>query len=135
MSKVELKNINAYKTLPSITSTDQQWLTWAESVYSKYGPNLGSRVILAAWKKRGSREANTHALRQVFSKNYGLEIDSSAWDKVVDLGQGIAGFAGGIFKVGKITLIVGGLVVAAVVVGVIVNAVKTGTVPFKPKMR
>lgn len=131
MSKVELKNIKAYQTLPDIKSTDQQWLQWADGVVSKYGVNTGSKIILAAWKKRGSREANSHELRQVFGKKYGLEIDSSAWDKIVDVGAGVAGFASGVFKVGKWTLIIGVGVLAVVVIGTAYNAVKTGTSPLK----
>src|SRR6478736_6092586 len=101
---VDIKTIRTIQTLPTVTSTDVQWLAWAKEQEDKFGKDLAGQIILAAWKKRGSREANTNALRTQFLK-YGIEIDSSAWDKIVDVGIGTGNAFAKAFRVGKVVLI------------------------------
>lgn len=130
MSKIDAKTIKAVQTMPTVKSTDVQWMEWAKTVQNKYGDELGDQIVLGAWKKRGSREANTNALRAQFLK-YGIEIDSSAWDKVVDVGVGVGNAFSKAFKVGKVVLITGGIVVGVIAIGMVYNALKTGTSPLK----
>lgn len=108
---VDIKNKKAYLTMPSIKSTDADWIKWSDLVMSRYGASLGKQVFLAAWQKRGSNAANTVAFRKHIKSEYNLEIDESVWNKVADLGGGLADGFGKLLKVGKTTLIVGGVVV------------------------
>lgn len=133
MSQIDVKTLKAYTTMPSIKSKDAEWIAWADEVIGKYGDGDGTLIFINTWKKRGSREANTYALRQHLEKRYGIQIDESAWDKVVDLGQGIAGGFSKFMKAGKITAIVlGGLLVVAVGFAAY-NTVKGGVSPIKFK--
>lgn len=128
----DFKNSTAFKTLPTSKSTDADWIKWVDLVESKYGANLGRQVFLAAWEKFGSQDANTRAFRKHIKDNYNIEIDESVWNKVADLGGGIADGIGKIFKVGKITLLVtAGLVVFAVI-AVGVGYAKGNPLPIGP---
>lgn len=128
---VDVTKSKAYLTLPTVKSTDADWMKWADVVESKYGANLGKQIFLAKWVKSGSQAANTLALRQHIKKNYGIEIDESVFNKIADIGGGISDAFGKIFKVGKITLLVAGGVIIIAVLGTIVSAVKSGTSPIR----
>lgn len=129
--KIDPNNIEAFKTMPSVKSPDTDWIKWSDLVMGKYGRKLGSQIFIAAWTKRGSNAANTLALRQHLKKEYDIEVDESIWNKVADLGGGISDAFGKIFKVGKITLIVGGSVLAIAVIAAVYNTVKGGVSPLK----
>ena len=121
---VDATKSQAYLTSPTVKSTDADWMKWADLVENKYGVNLGKQIFVAKWNKSGSQAANTYALRQYILKNYNIQIDENVFNKLADLGGGIADTFGKIFKVGKITLIVIGVGVALAVVGAIVSVVK-----------
>ena len=117
--------------MPDLKSTDEKWIKWTDLVLKRYGRDLGARIFLAAWGKRGSNAANTYGFRKHIKNKYNLEIDESVWNKVTDLGGGIAEGIGKIFKVGKITLYVVGGIILVAVGATIYSAVKTGTSPLK----
>lgn len=130
MAAIDITKTEAFKTLPSIKSTDAEWMRWVDLIESKYGANLGKQIFLAKWMKSGSQNANTYAFRDHIKKNYNIEIEESFFNKVVDFGGGVADTFGKIFKVGKITLaIVGGVIVIAVV-GTVISAIKSGKSPL-----
>ena len=133
MEQKDYTKKEAFSTLPTIKSKDEDWIKWTDLVLKRYGRDLGSRVFLAAWNKRGSQAANTYAFRKHIKDNYNLEIDESVWNKVVDLGGGVAEGVGKIFKVGKITLYVVGGIVLVMIGGIVYNVVKTGQLPVGPK--
>lgn len=114
--EVKLENIKAYQSLPTIKSTDLEWIKWSDQVMGKYGADLGKQIFLAAWNKRGSKAANTVALRRHIKDHYNLEIDESVWNKVADLGAGISQGLGKIVRVGTVTvLVVGGIMLITMV--------------------
>ena len=115
---VELQKIKEYQTMPVLKSTDTDWIKWSDSVIGKYGSDLGNQIFIGAWQKRGSRAANTYALRDHLKKKYNITIDETAWDKIVDVGGGVGKFVGNAFKVGKWTLIIGGGI-ALIAIGMI----------------
>jgi hypothetical protein len=131
MTEINLNNVTAYKTLPTVKSVDTDWIKWSDTVMSKYGLALGKEIFLTAWKKRGSKAANTYTFRKHIKDSYGLEIDESVWDKVVDLGGGIGETFGKMFRVGKVVLFIGGAVVLVAAGAAIYNTVKGGVSPLK----
>lgn len=133
MEIIDVKNLKATQTMPSINSKDAEWIAWADQVIGKYGDGNGTQIFVNTWKKRGSREANTFALRTHLEKKYGIQIDESAWDKVVDLGQGIAGGFSKFMKVGKVTAIVLGVLLVSAVGFAAYNTIKGGVSPIKFK--
>jgi len=122
---IEVKNIKAIQTLPSIGSSDADWIKWSDGL-DKYGSTLGKQIFISAWTKRGSRAANTRPLR-LHLKDKGIEIDESVWDKVVDIGGGVGDFFGSAFKMGKWTLIIGAVVVVGAFAFSFANSVKKTT--------
>lgn len=127
----EYKNSNSFKTLPDLKSDGDKWIKWSDTVMKEFGRDLGSQVFLAAWNKRGSQAANTYPLRKHIKDKYNIEIDESVWNKVTDLGGGIAQSLGKAFRVGKIVLYVAGGVIVLAVTMAVFNAAKAGTSPLK----
>lgn len=123
----------AFKTLPNIKSSDTDWIKWSDVVVNKYGSNLGKQIFLSAWNKYGSVAANTYTLRSYIKKNYDLQIDETAWNKVADVGGGISDSVGKIFKVGKITLFIGLGITTVVILGMAYTLIKNPTVLTKIK--
>ena len=116
---VDVTSLKAYQTMPALKSADTEWIKWSDLIFRKYGNDLGKQLFINVWEKRGSKAANTYALRSHLKDEYNIEIDESVWDKIVDVGGGIGDTFGKIFKMGKITiLVVGG--VALLIVGLTV---------------
>lgn len=126
----DITQIQTYKTMPTIKSSDSDWMKWVDLIESKYGRNLGNQIFIAKWNKSGSQAANTYALRSHLKKKYDIEIDESIFNKISDVGGGISDTFGKIFKVGKVTLLIGGGIIVLAVVGVLVSAIKTGKSPL-----
>lgn len=123
---VDVKNLKAYQSMPTIKSVDTEWIGWADFVIGKYGNDLGKQIFIETWQKRGSRNANSRTIRMHLKNKYNIEIDESVWDKIVDIGGGIGDTFGKMFKVGKVTLfVVGGVIIISVGVALF-NAVKSG---------
>ncbi len=122
--KIDLNKVEAYTTLPTVKSTDAAWMHWADLVEKKYGANLGKQIFVAAWKKNGSQAANTYALRSHVKDNYNIDISETAWDKIGDLGGGVADSLGKVFKVGKVLMVVGAGVVLIALGAAVYNTVK-----------
>lgn len=123
---VDVKELKAFQSMPTIKSIDTDWIKWADFVISKYGNDLGKQIFINTWQKRGSRDANSRTIRVHLKDKYNIEIDESVWDKIVDVGGGIGDTFGKIFKVGKITiLVVGGIGLLAVGMAVY-NTVRSG---------
>ena len=96
--------------MPALKSPDTDWIKWSDLIFRKYGNDLGKQLFINVWEKRGSKAANTYALRSHLKDEYDIEIDESVWDKIVDVGGGIGDTFGKIFKMGKYTiLVVGGI--------------------------
>lgn len=114
MIKVDITKTKAYQTMPTVASSDSQWLDWLHYINSRYGNDTARKIFLALWLKRGSSKANTIELRKQLKEKYNIEIDESVWNKIADVGGSISDTFGGIFKAGKIvTLVVGGVIVLA----------------------
>ena len=107
---VDIHNLKAFQTMPVLKSTDADWIKWSDLIFRKYGTDLGKQLFINVWEKRGSKAANTYALRSHLKDEYNIEIDESVWDKIVDVGGGIGDALGKALKMGKITiLVVGGI--------------------------
>lgn len=129
---VDVTQLKAYKTMPTVKSNDGAWLTWMKSLDSQYGEAAASEIFLQLWAKRGSQSANTNNLRHTLSTKYNIQIDENIFNEVADLGAGIGRTASGIFKAGKITLAVVSGVVVLATLSMIINIIKTGQVPRNP---
>ncbi len=123
---IDLTKLKTYTTMPTVKSTDAEWLEWVKLESARYGESYGRQLFLQLWTKRGSDKANTLALRQTLKNDYNIQIDESVWNQIVDLGGGISDSIGSIFKTGK--YITYGLIgVSLFAVGVVVfSAVSKG---------
>lgn len=101
-------------SIPQFNGQSAEWIEWHKNLKARYGKKEANSMWMAYWKYRGNSKANTSELRTYMSNN-GLKIDSSAWDKVVDLEHNVVDSIGGIFKVSMTTqVIVTGVVLASV---------------------
>lgn len=104
-------------SMPGYNSPAENWIQWHRDLKSNFGKKIANGLWLKAWRIRGTSSANTNDLRTYMEKQ-GVKIDSSAWDKVVDLGADITDAFGDIFQVTKYlgiaigVIIVGGLGIA-----------------------
>lgn len=110
----ELKSITY---LPSVNSSDQDWIAWYKDLLSDTGKINASQIFMKGWEQRKNESAifgssaNTSALRD-FLKTQGVTLS----------GDGVFGFAydaldtiddwgSSIFNMGKWTFIVIGVVI------------------------
>lgn len=113
MANIDVTKLEAYKTMPTVKSSDIEWMNWMNLIGKKYGTANATTIFLATWQKRGNQTANTVKLREFLKKNYNISIDENALNKIADIGSGVGHFFNGIFKVGKTTVfIVGGIMIA-----------------------
>jgi hypothetical protein len=88
-------------TIPQMNSSSAEWIEWHKNMKSRYGKSTANSLWLKAWKFRGNSKSNTNELRTYMSNN-GVKIDSSSFDKIVDVGDSIIDKVGNIVKVGGI---------------------------------
>lgn len=110
--------------MPTVKSPDTDWIGWSDFVIDNYGSTLGKQIFINAWQKRGSRNANSHALRIHLKDKHKIEIDESVWDKVEDVGHGIGDGFSKVMKVGKITTYVVVGIVGVTIVGIAYSLIK-----------
>lgn len=111
---IDITQTKAYQTMPTVKSTDTQWLDWLHYINSRYGNDTARKLFLALWTKRGSSDANTIELRHQLKDKYKIEIDESVWNKIADVGGSISSGFGTFLKAGKVvTIVVAGVIVLA----------------------
>lgn len=121
---IDVNKLKAFKTMPTLKSSDTEWINWTDFVISKYGTTLGKQIFISTWLKRGGKAANTRNLRMHLKTTYNIEIDESVWDKLVDIGGGITDTFANFMKIGKIAAYVVVGVTGVVVVGIAYNLIK-----------
>ena len=106
-----LQKDKIYKMLPKLLSPDTVWIAFYNQLKSEVGRNDAAAIFLKFWEKQGNEAANTRNLRQVLGAD-GVVIKENIFDNITDLGGGIGDFFGGVFKIGKVAVIVvGGMLV------------------------
>ena len=87
------------QSVPNSKSTGSEWLEFYITCNDYFGKKVSNQIFTAAWKRYGTSESNTLALRQYLGKN-GLKIDTGIVEDIVDTGAGIVnGVADGIGSV------------------------------------
>jgi len=104
--KVDISKTQAVITMPALKSNDAAWIKWSDLVIPRYGTDKGKQIFIEAWEKRGSRDANTRSIRTHLKDKYGIEIDESVWDKIVDVGGAIGDIGSKTMKIVKVVVIV-----------------------------
>lgn len=125
--KTDVTKLKAYQQLPTVKSTDVEWLNWLELLTSPingFGRNRATTIFLNLWEKRGTDKANTLQLRKKLKDDYNIEIDESVFNKVADLGGGITDTIGGIATAGKYVVISLGVIVIGGLAMVVYNLAK-----------
>ena len=115
--------VNVVDSIPTYNSTTDAWIQWHKELKSNFGKQTANNLWLKAWKIRGSSKLNTGELRTYLS-GQGIKLDTSAWDKVVDLGGGIGDFIGNYFQAGQILTISLGVIIVGGVGMILYNIAK-----------
>lgn len=89
--------------IPNKGSSADEWIQWMTDLVSAVGVKDAKPRFITAWKYRGSSSANTNVLRTFLKSNYGITIDESIFDSVVDAGDSVMDTIGGVFNFGKYT--------------------------------
>jgi hypothetical protein len=111
----KLKKIKAFKLIPTLTSTDIEWINWMKLLDKDFDRATSVAIFLNLWKKRGTTKSRTLILRNFMKDKYNVDLSEGVIDAAVDLGGGFVDTVGGIFKVGKIIfLVTGGVIIVAV---------------------
>jgi hypothetical protein len=111
----KLKKIKAFKLIPTLTSTDIEWINWMKLLDKDFDRATSVAIFLNLWKKRGTTQSRTLTLRNFMKDKYNVDLSEGVIDAAVDLGGGFVDTVGGIFKVGKIIfLVTGGVIIVAV---------------------
>jgi hypothetical protein len=106
--------VNVVDSIPTYNSTTDAWIQWHKELKSNFGKKTANNLWLKAWKIRGNSKLNTSELRSYLS-GQGIKLDTSAWDKIVDIGGGFGDMIGNTFQAGQIlsiglgVIIVGGI--------------------------
>jgi hypothetical protein len=101
-------------SIPQLNSSSAEWIEWHKNLKSRYGKSTANSMWLKAWRFRGTANANSNELRTYMSGN-GVKIDSSFFNKVVDVGDNVIDKVGGILKIGQVGTIVVG---SALIIGI-----------------
>lgn len=108
---IKEKNVKLLLSMPNFQSKDFEWINWYEKINGRYGRQDSARLFMAAWRKRGSKDANTYQLRKVLSED-GINISEGVLNEIADLGGGISDSFGNIMKIGKYAAFaVGGILI------------------------
>lgn len=70
--------VKSIQNLPSVNSTDAQWIAWYKTLHAEVGKKNANTLFLRAWEKRKNAgllgsAANTSALRDFLSK-YDIDV-------------------------------------------------------------
>ncbi len=103
--------VKSIEYLPSINSTDAQWVSWYEILRSDVGKKNANNLFLKAWEQRKNEgmlgsKANTSYLRNFLSEK-GIELspDGILAYPIAAI-DSLEGFAEGVFGFGKTTFII-----------------------------
>ncbi len=112
MTQEKLQKLEIFKRMPTLKSSDNDWLKWVDLLDNEIGRENTKTNFIALWEKRGSKDANTHRLRSELKRRYDIDIDENFFQKIVDIGGGIGD---SVRKAAKIGIwIVGGIAVIVV---------------------
>jgi len=101
-------------SIPQLNSSSAEWIEWHKNLKSRYGKSTANSLWLKAWRFRGNSNANSNELRTHMSSN-GVKIDSSFFNKVVDVGDNVIDKVGNIVKLSRVgTVVVGGALMIGV---------------------
>ncbi len=101
-------------SIPQLNSSSAEWIEWHKNLKSRYGKSTANSMWLKAWRFRGTANANSNELRTHMSSN-GVKIDSSFFNKVVDVGDNVIDKVGGMLKIGQVgTIVVGGALIVGI---------------------
>jgi len=105
--------ISPVDSIPSNTSTSQEWINWYDSLKKRYGAKSSGVVWLEAWNKNGSYSANDSSFRNQLSKR-GIDVDGDVWflSDLADEGESFLDLVSGGAK------ILGSLYLISMVVGI-----------------
>jgi hypothetical protein len=70
--------VKSLQNLPSVNSSDAQWIAWYKTMHGEIGKKNANVLFLRAWEKRKNAgllgsSANTKTLRDFLSK-YGIDV-------------------------------------------------------------
>lgn len=102
---MKLEDIKAYRTLPRVGSTHQQWIDWYKATKNYFGAPRAAILFKKDWEKQGTQKANTYLLRKELAKD-GIKIEETALNKVADLGGSALDVFDNIVQTGKSVSIV-----------------------------
>lgn len=121
---INIQKVKAVQIMPTVSSQDKDWIAWSDFVIDNYGSTLGKQIFINAWQKRGSRTANSVAIRKHLKNKYDIVIDESVWDSILDTGDSISDGFAKVMKVGKITTYVVIGIVGVTIVGIAYSLIK-----------
>jgi hypothetical protein len=100
-----MAKIDSIDTIPSTSSTDNQWIEWHKTLRREIGKANANSVFLEAWERRriegllGSK-ANTGVLRS-YAEDQGMEISADgALKYAMNTWDDVTGFFEGATKIG-----------------------------------
>lgn len=123
MTQEQLQKLEVFKSMPTLKSSDNDWLKWVDLLDNEIGRDNAKTNFIALWEKRGSKEANTNRLRSELKRRYDIDIDENFFQKIIDIGGGIGDT---VRKATKIGLWVVGGVVVVVVASLAISIAKDG---------
>lgn len=109
--EIKEKKVRLLSSMPNLKSKDIEWINWYDKLSSRYGRRDAASIFLAAWRKRGSKEANTTDLRDRLNDD-GIKISENVFQEIADKGDSISDAFGNMMKIGKYTAFaVGGILI------------------------
>lgn len=109
--------MNPSVVMPNSTSSDQEWISWHQSMRKKYGKKNANQLFAERWNARKPKSSNTGQLRD-YMKDQGVVIDSGTLlGDIRDTGTGIMD------KVGSVLPYIGGYGVALLIVPILLTSI------------
>lgn len=103
---------NPTKIIPNKQSSSQAWIQWHKALRARYGKKQANALFVKAWDMRAGKgtSASTNELRE-YMKSYGVVLDTTTMEDVVDTTNSGLDFMGDVFTVGKYMTLAVGLIV------------------------
>lgn len=106
--------------MPTIHSTDIEWINWYKYVARTYGTGFAATLFLQVWAKQGMPAANTAQLRATLKED-GVTIDENVFNQVADIGYSVGSGIENFLHTGKVIAITSVAVLGGITVLLLIN--------------
>ena len=114
--------IDPSRNIPTASSESQEWIQWHKDLKKIFGKKKANSIWTYAWSKRGGVDAKANSLNlSNYMEKQGVDIDRTT---VAEIGEFLDDARKGFMSTGKWILIIGGGIVAIILLKILTDLIK-----------